>query len=168
MIQNENIYKYLTEHGAGFFRKWGDKLHGLRNGSIKPALPNEEKFVQTFKAGSVASGQAEIFWFKIEEIEALEYRCKQLELESEEYEARISSLEQGIKNQNIKIIEPLKKEIEYLNGIVKNCQGKISNYEMQLRISDVAVSSKPGDICPVCKGSGAMGNCRKCEGKGWL
>jgi uncharacterized protein YifE (UPF0438 family) len=168
MPENNGIYKYLTEQGVSFFIKWGEKLRGLRNGMIIPSSPNEKTFVNTFSSGSKPSGQAEIFWFKIEEIEELERKLRLKEWELEECEAKIQLLQSGMQSQQTKFIDPLKKEIEYLNGIIKKCHGTIANYESQLGITSPDVEAKSGETCPVCKGTGGMGNCRRCDGKGWI
>ncbi|MBI5039912.1 MAG: zinc finger-like domain-containing protein [Gammaproteobacteria bacterium] len=162
---------YLSEEGQQFLARWSIKLVGLYHGSMAPKGANEKHFVDVFNKGEEPQGKSEIFWFNIIAINQLIEKCASLEAAIENELAvkkglvgRINNLEREITMR----VHPLEEEVKKLKNTLQGCWAKIDKYEKELGVENPASGSKPGDTCPICKGTGGMGNCSRCDGKGYL
>jgi len=162
---------YLSEDGQRFLAKWGIKLSGLYGGTIKPSRPNETHFVSVFRNGKDPEGTSETVWFNIVAINQLIEKCASLEFSLENEKSIKNGLIKRINNQEGEIkkrVEPLEVEVAQLKKTLQGCWATIEKYEKELGIEKPATGSRAGDQCPVCKGTGGMGNCSRCDGKGYL
>ncbi|KPD20686.1 DUF413 domain-containing protein [Idiomarina abyssalis] len=162
---------YLSEEGRQFLEKWGIKLAGLYDGSIGPKNPNEKRFVNVFKNGEDPQGKSEIIWFNVIAINQLIEKCASLEASLENEHSIKNGLVKRIDSQEQEInkrVMPLEEELARLKKALLGCWAKIDDYEKKLGIEKQTSKSRSGDICPVCKGTGGMGNCSRCDGKGYL
>lgn len=159
---------FLSTEGREFLSKWGIRLVGLYEGCIQPSGNNERRFVETFEKGLEPEGVSERIWFNMIGISELINRCVELEAEI----ARGNSVRHGLTLRINKIEEddilPLKAEIVRLKRALQACHQGLGEYEKILKIDVPSASSREGERCPVCKGTGGMGNCAKCDGKGYL
>lgn len=162
---------YLSEEGQCFLEKWGLRLIGLYDGSAQPGGPNEKRFVEVFRNNREPEGRSEVFWFNIVTINQLIERCVALEAEIENEKSIKAGLIKRINGQEREIekrVLPIETENEQLKETLRACWATIDKYEKQLGIEKPSVASRAGDTCPVCKGTGGMGNCSRCDGKGYL
>lgn len=162
---------YLSEEGRRFLEKWGKRLIGLYSGSTQPGSSNEKRFVEVFRNSREPEGRSEVFWFNIVTINQLIERCAALEAEIENENSIKAGLIKRINGQEREIekrILPVETENKQLKESLRACWAAIDKYEMRLGIGKDSVASRVGDTCPACKGTGGMGNCSRCDGKGYL
>ncbi|MCO6413218.1 MAG: hypothetical protein J5I92_10775 [Thiogranum sp.] len=163
--------KYLTNEGRAFLAKWGIRLLSLYDGSRIPDLANERRFVDVFKNAREPIGESEKFWFDIVSIGQLIEKCSSLEAALENERMIKTGLLKRIENQDYEInkrVKPLEDEVGFLTKSLKACHAQLDTYEKQLGVVRSSTESTSGDSCPVCKGTGGMGNCRRCDGRGYL
>jgi uncharacterized protein YifE (UPF0438 family) len=162
---------YLSEEGQQFLDRWGIKLIGLYDGTRAPESESEKYFVKVFKKGEEPISKSEIFWFNIVAIDQLIRKCALLESSIQNELSVKKGLILRINNQEreiMKRVHPLEEEVSRLKKDLYGCWAKIDRYERELGIEKPVAGSKPGDTCPVCKGTGGMGNCSRCDGKGYI
>lgn len=166
----EEFKPYLSDKGSEFLQKWGIKLLGLYYGGA-PRTPNERRFVEVFEGKRDPEGISERIWFNIAAINSILNRCADLEALEDKLGLE-ESIRRGLTNRlkqlDHETIEPLKAEISRLSKSLQACHRQIEEYERRLGILSPNASSGPGDTCPLCKGTGGMGNCSRCEGRGYL
>lgn len=163
--------EYLSEEGHQFLSKWGIKLLGLYEGRMEPSRPNERQFVDAFKSGKCPEGTSEVIWFNIIAINQLIEKCASLESHLENEKLRIKGLVARINNQESEIekrVGPLNVEVDKLKDNLKTCWAKIDRYEKELNITKPQPVLDSRKICPICQGTGAMGNCSRCDGNGYI
>lgn len=162
---------YLSEKGRSFLEKWGIRLMGLYDGATQPTGPNEKRFVEVFRENREPEGRSEVFWFNLVTIKQLIERCAALEAQIENEKSLRTGLVKRINNQEREIdkrVTPVEQECERLKKTLQGCWATINKYENQLGVKKPSIGSRAGDTCPVCKGTSGMGNCYRCDGKGYL
>jgi uncharacterized protein YifE (UPF0438 family) len=170
MLDLSELDSYLTESGKNFLEKWGIRLAGLYNGTLHPAKPNEISFVEVFNKGAVPEGASEIFWFNAIAISNLVKACTKYEGELSASKDVQKGLVARINHQEMEIekrVKPLQLKVEEQHRALLKCWATIDKYERQLGIQQ-SLPNKSGQQCPVCQGTGGMGNCSRCDGKGYL
>ena len=90
---------YLSEDGKRFLAKWGIKLAGLYEDSLKPSHPNESHFVEVFRHGKSPEGISETIWFNIVAINQLIEKCASIEYSLENEKSIKRGLIKRINNQ---------------------------------------------------------------------
>ena len=168
MEEMPELDPFLSDEGREFLAKWDIRLAGLFDGEIPPAGKSEHKFVECFRQKQDPVGISEKLWFNMQAILELIERCAKLEWENDREKSVRRGLATRLKDIEESEMKSLKAEVERLSRVLRGCQQKLTEYERELNIEVPSAESREGDTCPVCKGTGGMGNCSRCDGKGYL